>query len=283
MSEDKIIISELKLKIKDNLIGFEKLGMSDYTDNYNVNSKELKESYLYILSKYPFLEGIFLNIINTVTNNNFNPCGIILLSAYYLKKIEDKNIEIHNYISELRKHKRDSDYLLSTLSVLKVGFYLMEQNITFEFPPKKKNQANPDLIVYISSETFKIDVKGRGVSQLKRLSYQFASVINFPDQSNDWYSFDEGIEDELFRSELRRIIRKAFTEQNVDMLIIDETYNLFQLGSVFMIEEMQGNNQKNNIFSFKKNNIIFCSFFNGNFRYFEINKDLFLEESNNSK
>ncbi len=213
MSSEKIKISELRLKIRDNLIGFDILGMGDYSDNYNVNSNQLRESYIYIVSEYPYLEDIFLNIVNTVINNNFNPCGIVLLSAYYLMKIEENGINIINYISELRKHKRDSDYLLSSLSVLRVGFHLMEKNINFEFPPRKKGQANPDIIVYINNEEFKIEVKGRGAAQLKKLAYQFVSVIKNPDRPNEWHSFDKGIQDELERSELRRIVEKAFTEQ----------------------------------------------------------------------
>jgi len=279
MSSEKIKISELRLKISDNLIGFDILGMGDYSENYNVNSNQLRESYIYIVSEYPYLEDIFLNIVNTVINNNFNPCGIVLLSAYYLMKIEENGINIINYISELRKHKRDSDYLLSSLSVLRVGFYLMEKNINFEFPPRKKGQANPDIIVYINNEEFKIDVKGRGTTQLKKLAYQFVSVIKNPDRPNEWHSFDKGIQDELERSELRRIVEKAFTEQKVDMLIIDETYNLFQIGGIFMMSEVQGSNKEIDIFSFNKNDLIFCSFFNGNFKYFEINKDAFLEET----
>jgi len=280
MSKEKIKISELKLRIKDNLIGFEHLSMGDYTDNYNVNSTQLQESYIYIVSKYPYLKNVFLNIVNIVINNNFDPCGIILLSTYYLQQIEESSINIINYINELRKHKRDSDYLLSSLSVLRVGFHLMKNNINFEFPPRKKGQANPDIIVNINNEYFKIDIKGRGASRLKRLAFQFASVIENPNHPNEWHSFDEGIQDELEKSELRRLVEKAFTEQKVDMLIIDETYNLFQIGGIFMLSEMDERNPESNIFSFKKDNLIFCSFFNGKFRYFEINKDLFLEETN---
>jgi len=279
MSSEKIKISELRLKIRDNLIGFDILGMDDYSDNYNVNSNQLRESYIYIVSEYPYLEDIFLNIINTVINNNFNPCGIVLLSAYYIKKIEENGINIKNYISELRKHKCDSDYLLSSLSVLRVGFYLTDREINFEFPTRKKGQTNPDIIVHINDEEFKIDIKGRGAVQLKKLAIQFASAIKNPDQPSEWHSFDEGIQDELEKSELRRIVEKAFTEQKVDMLIIDETYNLFQIGGIFMISEIQGSIKEIDTFSFNKNNLIFCSFFNGNFKCFEINKDVFLEET----
>lgn len=279
MSSEKIKISELRLKIRDNLIGFDNLGMGDYSDNYNVNSNQLRESYIYIVSEYPYLEDIFLIIVNTVINNNFNPCGIVLLSAYYLKKIEENGINIINYIGELRKHKRDSDYLLSSLSVLRVGFYLTEKEINFEFPTRKKGQTNPDIIVHINDEEFKIDIKGRGAAQLKKLAYQFTCVIKNPDRPSEWHSFDEGIQDELEKSELRRIVEKAFTEQKVDMLIIDETYNLFQIGGIFMISEIQGSIKEFDTFSFNKNNLIFCSFFNGNFKCFEINKDVFLEKA----
>lgn len=279
MSSEKIKISELRLKIKDNLIGFDNLGMGDYSDNYNVNSNQLRESYIYIVSEYPYLEDIFLIIVNTVINNNFNPCGIVLLSAYYIKKIEENGINIKNYIGELRKHKRDSDYLLSSLSVLRVGFYLTEREINLEFPTRKKGQTNPDIIVHINDEEYKIDIKGRGAAQLKKLAYQFASVIKNPDRPSELHSFDEGIQDELEKSELRRIVEKAFTEQKVDMLIIDETYNLFQIGGIFMISEIQGRIKEIDTFSFNKNNLIFCSFFNGNFKCIEINKDVFLEET----
>ena len=46
MSNEKIKISELRLKIRDNLIGFDNLVISDYRDNYNVNSNQLRESYI---------------------------------------------------------------------------------------------------------------------------------------------------------------------------------------------------------------------------------------------
>lgn len=279
MSSEKNKISELRLKIRDNLIGFDNLGISDYRDNYNVNSTQLRESYIYIVSEYPYLEEIFLIIVNTVIKNNFNPCGIVLLSAYYLKKIEENGINIINYIGELRKHKSDSDFLLSSPSVLRVGFYLTEREINFEFPTRKNSQTNPDIIVHINDEEFKIDIKGRGAVQLKNLAYQFACVIKNPDRPSEWHSFDEGIQDELQKSELRRIVEKAFTEQKVDMLIIDETYNLFQIGGIFMISEIQGSIKEIDTFSFHKNNLIFCSFFNGNFKYIEINKDVFLEET----
>ena len=190
--------------------------MGDYSDNYNVNSAQLQESYKYIISKYPYLKNVFLNIVNTVINNNFDSCGIILLSTYYLQQIEESNINIINYIKELGKHKRDSDYLLSSLSVLRVGFHLMKNNINFKFPPRKKGQANPDIIVNTNNEFFKLDIKGRGASQLKRLAFQFALVIKNPDHPNEWHSFDEGIQEELEKSELRRIVKKAFMEQKVD-------------------------------------------------------------------
>jgi len=190
-----------------------------------------------------------------------------------------KKINIINYIGELRKYKCDSDYLLSSLSVLRVGFYLTEREINFEFPTRKKGQTNPDIIVHINDEEFKIDIKGRGAAQLKKLAYQFASVIKNPDRPSEWHSFDKGIQDELEKSELRRIVEKAFTEQKVDMLIIDETYNLFQIGGIFMISEIQRRIKEIDTFSFNKNNLIFCSFFNGNFKCIEINKDVFLEET----
>ncbi|KKN03060.1 hypothetical protein LCGC14_1111460 [marine sediment metagenome] len=251
--------------------------MSDYSDNFNVNSNQLRESYIYIVSEYPYLKEIFLNIVNTIINNNFNPCGIVLLSAYYLMKIEENGINIINYIGELRKHKCDSDYLLSSLSVLRVSFYLTERKINFEFPTRKKYQNNPDIIVHINDGEFKIDVKGRGAAQLKKLAYQFANVFKNPGRPSEWHSFDEGIQDELEKSELRRIVENAFTEQKVDMLVIDETNNLFQIGSIFMISEMQGSIKEIDTFSFNKNNLIFCSFFGGNFKCIEINKDVFLD------
>lgn len=276
---DKINIPELRLIVRDNLIGFENIGMHDYSDNFKVDSSQLRESFEYVISKYPYLEDIFLIIVNTVINNNFNPCGIVLMSSYYLKNIEEKGINTLNLISEFRKHKRDSDYLLSSLSVLKVGYYLMKKNIIFEFPQKKEGHPNPDIIAWKDDDKFKIDVKGRGAAQLKRLAYEFASLIENPNQPNEWHSFEKGIQDELEKSKLRKIVKDAFLEQEVDMLIVDETNNLFQIGGMFMIREMYGNIEQEDTFSFTENNLIFCSFFNGNFKCFEINKDVFLRDT----
>lgn len=107
------------------------------------------------------------------------------MSSYYLKNIEEKGINTLNLINEFRKHKHDSDYLLSSLSVLKVGYYLMEKNITFKFPQKKEGQPNPDIIAWKDDDKFKIDIKGRGAAQLKMLAHEFASLIKNPNQPNE--------------------------------------------------------------------------------------------------
>ncbi|MFW9872795.1 MAG: hypothetical protein ACFFG0_06800 [Candidatus Thorarchaeota archaeon] len=46
-------------------------------------------------------------------------------------------------------------------------------------------------------------------------------------------------------------------EYEVDMLIVDETNNLFQIGSMFMIGEMYGNIKKEDKFGLSKDNLVF--------------------------
>ncbi|MHA1695736.1 MAG: hypothetical protein ACTSUG_10760 [Candidatus Helarchaeota archaeon] len=279
MENSRILISKLQLKVEGNCIGFEGIGIGDYYNNFKLRANQLKEAYEYLVSKYPFIENIFLTIVNTIINNNFGPNGIILLSCYYLKYLEDKNIDILNYINELRKHKKDFDYLLSSLSVLKIAFFLTEKNIKIKFPQRKKDQPSPDIIAQKNGIEFKIDVKGRGAIQLKRLAYKCISEIKDPNQQNRWHSFDRGIQYELEKSSLRKIVKDAFLEQKIDILIIDETNNLFQLGGIFLIKKMFNNVKKDKTFSLVKNNLVFCSFFNGSFNCIEINKDSFLKET----
>ncbi len=281
MNNNKIKIPELKLVIKDNCIGFEGISIGELS-NTNIPPNQLKEAYDYIISKYPDVENVLLIIANTIINNNFGPGGTIIMLCYYLKYLEEKGINTINLINEFKKQKCNPEYLLSSLSVPKIGCYLANRNIDFEFPkkPKKvKGQPSPDIIIHQNGDDLKVDVKGRGTAQLKRLAYEFKSMIENPNQKSEWCSFDEGIETELTHSELRRIIKKAFLKQKVDIVIIDETNNLFQIGSVFMLKEMGGKTEEEEAFKLVKNNIVFCSNFGGTFKCFEIDKDIFLKDS----
>jgi len=266
--------------IKDNCIGFEGIGIGDFT-NINIPPNQLKVAYEYIISKYPDVKDVLLTIANTIINNNYGPNGTIIILCYYLKYLEDKGINTSNLINEFKKQKHNPEYLLSSLSVPKIGCYLANQDIDFEFPKKSKKvkgQPSPDIIIHQKGNDLKVDIKGRGAVQLKKLAYELKSMIENPNQPIKLYSFDEGIETELIHSELRRIIKKAFLKQKVDIVIIDETNNLFQIGGVFMLKGMGGNTDEET-FKLVKNNIVFCSNFNGVFKCFEINKDIFFKDS----
>lgn len=151
----------MSLIIKDNHIGFEETGISDYYDNFKIRSIQLKEAFECIISRYPDIKELFINLANTLLRNNFGPNGTILLGCYYLKCVEDKGVDIKNLISEFRKHNRDPDYLLSSISVLKIGYYFTSRCIRIEFPSKNKKVSNLDIIVWKSKENFKVEIKGR--------------------------------------------------------------------------------------------------------------------------
>jgi len=281
LNKDKINIPELKLVIENNCIGFEGMCIGELT-NINIPPNQLKEAYESIISKYPDIKNLLLTIANTIINNGVEPGGTILILCYYLKYLEDNGINTVNLINEFKKQKRNPEYLLSSLSVPKIGCYLANQDIDFEFPkkPKKvKGQPSPDIIIHQNGVDLKVDVKGRGVAQLKRLAYEFISIIKDPNKTSEWRSFDEGIETELTHSELRRIVKKAFLKQKVDIVIIDETNNLFQIGGVFMLKEMSEKTEEEETFRLVKNNVIFCSNFGGNLKCFEIDKDIFLKDT----
>jgi len=279
LSNGKINISDIRLIVKDNLIGFEGIGIHNYYDNFNIRTSQLKDAYEYILSKYSDIEDVFLTIINTIINNNYDPCATILMSCYYLKYIEDKGVNTLNLISEFRKHKRDSDYLLSSLSVLKMGYYFTVRNLQIAFPKKLKGQPNPDIMVKKNGEKFNVEIKGRGASQLKKIAFEFISMIENPNRPCEWHSFDDGIKNEIEQSELRRIVKDAFSKQKANIVIIDETNNFFQIGGFFMLREMHGNIEEGDPFNLVRNNLVFCSFFGGKFKCFEIDKDAYLRET----
>ena len=178
--------------IKGNCIGFEGMAIGELS-NTNIPPNQLKEAYDYIIKKYPEFDKVLLIIANTIINNNFNPGGTIIMLCYYLKYLEDKGINTINLINEFKKQKHNPVYLLSSLSVPMIGYHLSNRNIDFEFPKKVKSQPTPDIIIHQKSNNLKVDVKGRGAVQLKRLAYEFISMIKNPNQSSEWRSFDEGI------------------------------------------------------------------------------------------
>jgi len=274
--ENKITISKLDLKIKDNLIGFEGVGFGDYSD-YGFTVNQLKESFEYILKKYPDIENLFLTIANKLIHNNFSFCGTILQICYYFKYFDEKNISISNLISELKKHKNDVNYVLNFLPVLRIAHYLTERHLTIEFPDRKKNRPNPDIIVFKDNDKFKIDIKSRGIVQLRRFIKKFIDLIENRNKLDDNYnSIENGIKYEIKRSKLIKIIRKAFHKQKIDILIIDESMNFFQIGGLFIIDELFGNSKIKNNFNLYKGNLVFCSFCKGNLKFLEYNVSSFL-------
>lgn len=262
-------IPSLTPVVKRNLIGFDEIGIFyDYTDQCNAKSIEIYEAYKFIINKYRKIqiENTFLTIARTLKAHADYP---ILMGCYYMRVLEENEVEVLNLINEIKKHKKDSYYLRGYVSVLKVAHQLIAMGKKIDLP-KQSETKTPDIIVKKRfGRKIEIDVKQRGIYQMEYLIKKYINEIINPNNRIEPISINASAEDEIKKTRLINVIKDGF--EQADTLIIDESFNLAGIGGLFIANEIKPNKKIFKSIKVKRNRLIFMSHLCGKFNFISIN------------
>ena len=262
-------IPSLTPVVKRNLIGFDEIGIFyDYTDQYNAKSTDIYEAYNYIINKYKKIQikELFLKVAKTLEAHTDYP---LLMGCYYMRALEENEIEVLNLINEIKKHKKDRDYLRGYVSVLKVAHFLIVMGKKIEFPKQSKSKTSDIIVKKRFGRKIKIDVKRRGFYQMEYLIKKNINEIINPNKRIEPISINTSAEDEIKKTRLINGIMDGF--EQADTLIIDESFNLAGIGGLFIANEIKANEKISETIKIKKKRLIFMSHINGKFSFISIN------------
>lgn len=254
----------IELKIKENMIGFNQC-YYDYSYVYGANAQDIKEAYNFLINKYDKndLRGLFATIYDNLGPHADYP---ILMGCYYMYNLEVKGVSTKNIIDELKKHKNDKNYVRSYVSVLKVAHYLVNLRKKIEFPNRSNNKTTDIIVKKRFNRKIKIEVKRRGLQQLENFFTKLIGKIKSGEVIEP-KSIKECSENELTKSNLKYVIKKAFKQ--ADIILIDESFNILGIGGEFIVDYLRKNAQIKTKFKLKKGRLVFFSMYEGKLTFIE--------------